>query len=93
MIRDRNSLFQFTYDSLESTYIKTLCSTGFYFRDKSAWLDPRKLFLDITFHAENSADSSALKRTDFVTGLNLPGHSLIDSISVVVGKGFFVDFS
>ena len=59
---------------------------GFYFRDKTAWLDPRKLFLDITFHAENSADSNGLKATDYVAGLNLPGHSLIDSVSLVVGK-------
>ena len=56
----------------------------FYYRDANAFVDPRRIFLDITWYAVKGEDE-ALTTDDFVSCLNPPSQQVIESATLNIG--------
>ena len=65
------------------------------FKEPSAFVDPRRIFIDLDFYAVNDAATGAnksLTHEDWTSCLNPCGQGLLDSISVNLGECLLTRF-
>ena len=70
-------------DPLELSKNSRSCT--FYYKDANAFINTRRIFLDLTWKA-TKANGEKLEHADFVSCLNPASHNLIQSVTVNIGK-------
>ena len=76
------ALFFFIVDPLELQ--KNSRSATFYYKDANAFVNCKRIFLDITWEATRG-DGTPLVEADYVSCLNPPSHNLIQAVTINIG--------
>ena len=83
--KPKTFFFLYLVDPLELK--KTGRSAAFYYRDSNAFLNTKRIFLEITWFASKD-DDSALTTEDFVSCSNPPSQHLMESVILNIGMIF-----
>ena len=60
-------------------------SVSFYYKDVNAFINAKRVFLEISYHCIND-DGTPLTQSQNISCLNPPSHGLIEDVTLNIGK-------